>query len=594
MDLTITTNSSVKGFNWILKDIDQSNVLQLLNKLDVSEIIARILVGKKIHFNEVKNFLNPTIREYLPDPFHFLDMDKAVQIAVDAIINRKKIVIFGDYDVDGATSSALLKRFFRSVNIDAEIYIPDRIDEGYGPSIKAFSYLKDTGAELIITVDCGTAAFEAINYAAQNQIKTIIIDHHLSGTVLPNADAIVNPNRFDEPSQYKYLAAVGVAFLFCVAVNSNLRKMNFFESKQEVSLINFLDIVAIGTICDMVPLEPLNRAFVVQGLKILNKQLNQGINAFCKLLNIEGLITTYHLGYVFGPRINAGGRVGEALLGSKLLSTESLDEALSIAKKLELYNQERKSIENTVFDQALEQTLALNKNDSLIMVAGENWHPGVIGIVAGRLKEIYNKPVAVLSIEDNIAKASCRSINFVDFGSAIVRAKEHNIIVNGGGHKMAAGFTVLKDKIPALKEFLLQEFYKDLEQSRNREDRYYDAHLSTGAMNIDLAKQVEQLGPFGPSNPEPRFILSNIFIAKASIFANNHISCFVGCRERGNLTNLIKANAFRATESDLAEVLINSSNKILSLVGYIRINRWRGRENVEFNIEDVIINNLKN
>jgi len=580
-------HTSVKGFDWIINDTAQEEIAQLVQKHEVSEVLARLLISRNVGIDQVEQFLNPTLRKSLPDPFHLLDMEKAAEIISNAIINQEKIVIFGDYDVDGATSSALLKRFFSMLKVDASIYIPDRIGEGYGPSIDAFSYLKEQGTDLIITVDCGTAAFDAIEFGIANELKIIVVDHHLSGDKLPPAHALVNPNRSDETSEYGYLAAVGVAFLVAVAVISTLRKKGFFDINEEPNLLNLLDIVAIGTICDVVPLEELNRAFVIQGLKILNKRKNTGVAAFCKLLNLENELTTYHLGYVIGPRINAGGRVGESSLGARLLSTENPEEALEIAQKLEIYNSERKAIEFNVFEQALVQAKQQSLDDALVMVAGENWHPGVVGIVAGRLKEIMHKPVAVLSLNDENGKASCRSVPGVDFGSAIVAAKEDGILVSGGGHKMAAGFTILVKNLPRLKSFLHNRFIKELSQLTNKHNRYFDAYISTNGVNLSLAKQIEQIGPFGSSNPEPKFILKNVYIAKNNIFAESHISCFIGCAESRNLVNLLKANAFRAIDTELGQVLLDQRTS-LDLVGYIRINRWKGRETPEFIIEDII------
>ena len=579
---------SAKGFDWLLNKLDQDIINQLINKLDCSEIIAKLLSTRNVDLNNPASFLNPTIRDFLPDPFHLLDMDKAAEIIVNSIINKEKIVIFGDYDVDGATSSSLLKRFFMLIGIEADIYIPDRIGEGYGPNIEAFSYLKEKGTDLIITVDCGTSSFEAIEFGVENGLKIIVIDHHLSSHNLPKAHALVNPNRLDETSPYTYLAAVGVAFLLAVAVNSVLRKKGYFEDKPEASLLKLLDIVAIGTICDVVPLESLNRAFVVQGLKILNQRKNIGIAAFCEILKLDNELGTYHLGYVIGPRINAGGRVGESSLGARLLSTDNYSEALEIVHKLDQYNQERRAIEFSVFEQALEQARQQPEEEISLIVKAENWHPGVVGIVAGRLKDLLQKPVAVISLNGEHGKASCRSIPGVDFGSAVVAAKEQGLLINGGGHKMAAGFTVLKENLPALQDFLNQKFSADLSLITGKNNRYFDAYLSVEAVNLALAKQIEQLGPFGPSNPEPKFILKNVYIAKTNIFAETNISCLISCADPKSVTNLLKANAFRAIDTAIGNILLSDKKTNLTLVGYIRINRWKGRENHEFIIEDII------
>jgi single-stranded-DNA-specific exonuclease len=581
--------ASVNGFVWTMNETDTSLIQLLMQKLDLSEIIAKLLAGRDIELETAPTFLNPTLRECMPDPFHLLDMEKAVNIIANSIIHKQKIVIFGDYDVDGATSSALLKRYFSMLGVKAEVYIPDRIGEGYGPSVEAFSYLQSQGTDLIITVDCGTAAFEAIEYGINNGLKIVVIDHHLSGENLPPAHAIVNPNRFDETSPYQYLAAVGVAFLLAAAINSTLRKGDFFLSREEPSLLKLLDIVAIGTICDVVPLKALNRAFVIQGLKILNKRQNPGVVAFCKLLNLENELTTYHLGYVIGPRINAGGRVGESSLGSRLLSTDDHEEAFEIAQKLEQFNSERKAIEHNVFEQALEQARQLSPDDSFILVGGENWHPGVVGIIAGRLKEMLNKSVAVLSLNGEKAKASCRAVNGVDFGTAIVKAKEEGILLSGGGHKMAAGFTALIKDLPAVKSFLHNRFSQELALLTNKKGRHFDAYLSTSAITLGLAKQIEKLGPFGPANHEPKFLLKNVYIARNNVFGINHINCFISCAESKSLVNLLKANAFRSVDTKLGDIILSNQRQTLDLVGYIRINRWKGRETAEFIIDDAII-----
>jgi single-stranded-DNA-specific exonuclease len=585
----IEAKASVNGFLWNIHNTDEALVELLRKKLDISEIIARLLVVKGVSLEEASGFLKPTLRESMPDPFHLLDMEKATDIICASVIAKEKIVIFGDYDVDGATSSALLKRFFTLLGVETEVYIPDRIGEGYGPTIESFTLLKERGTDLIITVDCGTSSFDAIEYGVNNGIKIIVIDHHLSGEVLPPAHAIVNPSRFDETSEYTYLAAVGVAFLLSVAITSVLRKNNYFLNIKEPDLIKLLDIVAIGTICDVVPLKSLNRAFVIQGLKILNKRQNPGVLAFCKLLNLDNELGTYHLGYVIGPRINAGGRVGESFLGSKLLSTDNEEEAFEVVQKLDQYNQERRAIESNVYDQALEQANKLSPDDSFILVSGEKWHPGVVGIVAGRLKEKLNKSVAVISLEGDKAKASCRAINGNDFGTAIVKAKEEGLLLSGGGHKMAAGFTALAKDLPAIKSFLHNRFSKELALITNKGSRYFDAYLTTQSINIEFAKQLEKLGPFGPSNHEPRFVLKNVYVARFNIFGVNHVSCFISCAESKSLVNLLKANAFRAADSRLGEILVENKRKIIDLVGCIRINRWKGRETSEFIIDDAII-----
>ncbi len=578
---------SVKDFSWHIHEADESEVSLLIQKHQISEIIARLLVNRSIPLERVKTYLNPTIRDTLPDPFHLKDMDKAVAVITKAILAKEKIVIFGDYDVDGATSSALLKRFFNMLNVEVEVYIPDRIGEGYGPTKDAFNKLKNQGFSLIITVDCGTSSFEALEFAKENNLKVVVIDHHLSSENLPPAEAIVNPNRRDETSKYGYLAAVGVAFLTSVALISKLRSEGYFIDKKEPYLLNLLDIVAIGTVCDVVPLEDLNRSFVVQGLKILNKQQNTGIRAFCKLLGIEHELTSYHLGYVIGPRINACGRVGESWIGSKILSTEDEIEASELAKRLEVYNAERRAIEYTVFEQALIQAKEQAKNNFFILVACENWHQGVVGIVAGRLKEIFNKPIAVVSILNDMGKASCRSIPGIDFGSAVVAAKEAGLLTSGGGHKMAAGFTLEMSKLEKVHHFLNERFLDELSKISDKNKRYFDAYVSVEGVHLKLAKEIEKIGPFGPSNPEPKFMLKKVYIVKHNIFGENHISCFVACANDKNNSKLLKLDAFRSLETQIGKIILSHTGP-LDVIGHIRINRWKGNEITNFVIEDII------
>lgn len=577
---------SIKKFQWSIQEVDKESLMRLIGSNNLNEIISRILVNRGVVDSyKVSRFLFPTLRDSLPDPFHLLDMKKAAELIADAIENRQKIVIFGDYDVDGATSSALLRRFFSILDIEVDVYIPDRIDEGYGPTTEAFKILKEKGAELIITVDCGTSAFEAIDFANQIGLKIIVIDHHLSPDILPKAHAIVNPNRKDETSKYGYMAAVGVAFLTSVAIISTLRARNYFNKKKEPSLISLLDIVALGTICDVVPLEDLNRTFVVQGLKIINQLQNSGIRAFYDLLKLDCEITPYHLGYVIGPRINACGRVGQSWMGSKLLSTDDKEEAMVLALQLEQYNAERRAIEHSVFEQALIQAESYEDDAVFITVIGNDWHQGVVGIVAGRLKEIYNKPIAALSLSNGVCKASCRSINGVDFGSAVVAAKSEGLLLSGGGHKMAAGFTVAIENLEKIKLFLEKRFLEDIARMENKNLRYFDAFISPEGVNVKLAKEISQIGPFGPSNPEPKFMLKEVNIFKTNVFGENHLSCFVGKNYKSS--KLLKVDAFRSIGTELGDALLSVKQPI-DIIGSIRLNRWKGNEIVNFVIDDII------
>lgn len=575
--------TSVKNFNWQLKSVDERKLINIIQQHELPEIMARLLAPRVENIEEIPNYLNPTIKNFLPNPFHLKDMQIAADRIVKAIENKEKIVIFGDYDVDGATSSSVLRRYFNSINYQADIYIPDRILEGYGPSILAMNKLNDQNTDLIITVDCGTMAFEALAHAKKLGMDVIVIDHHLSGDILPEAVAIINPNRNDEPSEYKYLAAVGVAFLLAIAVNKLLKDKNIVSDSS--NLMALLDLVALGTVCDMVPLEGLNRAFVVQGLKIFSKNLNVGLNALKEIVGLQEAVSSYHLGFVLGPRINAGGRVGESSMGSNLLSSYDSNEALTYATQLNEYNEERKAIEVRVLEEAITQAQAY-LNDPLIMVAAENWHPGVIGVVAGRLKELYHKPIAVISLNNGIGKASCRSIKPIDFGSSIISAKDLGIISEGGGHAMAAGFTIREENISLLREYLNKNFIKFIDIISAKE-RFFDSYLSVNSVNNDLGKSIELVGPYGSGNIEPKFIIKDVYTLSAYQFGVNHLNVMLGSSGTSNSAKVMKAKSFRVVGTPLGDALISRKN--MHIIGSVKINRWRNAENAEFLIEDVII-----
>jgi single-stranded-DNA-specific exonuclease len=584
---TIEAIQSVSGISWRAKPSDDRVVLSLMQKFDLPEIVARIINSRGIGLEKAQSFLDPRIKDLLPDPFSFIDMAAAASELVDALKKDKKIVVFGDYDVDGATSSALLINFFKAIGKEISAYIPDRILEGYGPNKPAFKKLKAQGVDIVVTVDCGAASYEQIEYAHEIGLKIIVIDHHVADRVSPEAVAVVNPNRADETGAYSYLAAVGVTFLLIVAINSLLRKDGYYKNIKEPSLMDFLDLVALGTVCDVVPLEGINRAFVTQGLKVLAARKNLGLQILSDIACIDTFPSTYHLGFVLGPRINAGGRVGESFLGTQLLSTDNYEQASEISSKLDLYNSERKAIEIGVLEQAFEQAETLAGN-SVIMVTGKNWHQGVIGIVASRIKDRFNKPVIVISVENGVGKASCRSIKGVDMGAAIIAAKNDGLVIVGGGHKMAAGFTINEGKIIQLQDYLDKRFHIEIEDNTNRKTRYFDSFISTGSVNLEIAKKIEILNPFGVGNPEPRFIIKEAIIIDYKVLKESHISCIIGNANTGRQGKVIKAMAFRAIDTPLGNALLQRKAPI-NLVGYIRINRWQGTEKADFIIEDLCL-----
>jgi single-stranded-DNA-specific exonuclease len=582
---------SLKNILWQIEEVEPRATALLQQRLDLPEIIARILCSRGVNVDEANDYLNPTLKTYLPDPLHLLDMDIASKRIAQAVMNNEKIVIYGDYDVDGATSSALLKKFLVSAGSNnVSIYIPDRITEGYGPNSNAFRKFKAENVNLVITVDCGTVAYEPIKDAKEMGLDVIIVDHHLSTEILPEAIAVVNPNRFDEKSECKFLAAVGVSFLVAVATNACLRNLGWFTGKEPADLLSLLDIVALGTICDMVPLEGINRAFVVQGLKVIAKRTNVGFASIYDLLKIQGPPSPYHLGYIIGPRINAGGRVGQSDFGAKLLSHEDYDESLKIAEQLNIFNSERKAIESLVLEEAMIMAEQVHKNIPLILVHAVNWHPGVIGIIASRIKERFNKPAAVITINDKgIGKASCRSIKGLDFGSAIASARALGLVIEGGGHAMAGGFTVHLEKLELLHEYFIKKFRNDMELLNGENTFNFSGYLSTSGITLNLAKMIEQAGPYGTGNHEPRFIIPRSYIVKANIVGTNHVSCLLSSDTISASSRFTKAMAFNAVNSDIGDHLLASQGRLLDIVGYLRISRWHGNEKPEFVIEDVIV-----
>jgi single-stranded-DNA-specific exonuclease len=578
---------SVSGTQWQLRTEDERTILTLVQQCNIPEILARIMVGRGIGLESAEDFLNPTLRNLLPDPFHLRDMQQAADRICDAIAANQKIVIFGDYDVDGATSSALLKNFFAMLGTSVGIYIPDRITEGYGPNSEALTALRAQGTDLVITVDCGTLSFEPLETAAACGLDVIVIDHHLGGASLPPAVAIVNPNRLDETSEYRHLAAVGVAFLLAVAVTKVLRARGWFTERKEPDLLSLLDLVALGTVCDVVPLKNINRAFVKQGLKVLASRKNIGLTALSDCAGLDEMPNCYHLGFVLGPRINAGGRVGQADLGAKLLSGQDYDTAKTIAERLNIFNQERKALETLVLEEALLKAEALDSNLPLIMVSGEGWHPGVIGIVASRLKDRFNKPTAVIALDNGIGKASARSVTGIDFGSAVVTARAMELLLAGGGHAMAAGFTLEEDKIAPLYEFLSQRFSADMEALKHSQHYKFDGYLSIPAVSPSLMQILEQAGPFGTGNPSPRFVLDSCRLVKIDILAEKHIRCILGSAASGKMGGSLKAMLFNGVGTPLGDALLSAHGKTLHVAGSIRINTWQGNETAEFMIDDV-------
>lgn len=548
--------------------------------------VARIIASRGIPVDDVANFINPKLQNLMPDPFCMKDMEKAAKRIAEAIVKKQKVAIIGDYDVDGATSSSVLRLYLESVGIEPEIHIPER-DEGYGPSRQAFDEFAAFGAELVITVDCGTTAFDVFDYAGSLNIPVIVLDHHEAEVRLPEVYAVVNPKRLDESDDYpylKYMAAVGVVFCTIVAVNRELRKQWFFAGREEPNLLQWLDLVALGTVCDVVPLLGLNRAFVRQGLRIMSLRSNTGLRALIDKSGISEAPSAFHLGYVLGPRINACGRVGEASLGNKLLCSRDDFQAGQLADKLNEFNAQRKEIEAYVLLSAIEMLEGTPQEYPIAFAAGKDWHQGVVGIVAGKLKERYNVPAFVMSIEPDEVKGSARSVPGVDLGALIIAAKEKGLLTKGGGHTMAAGFSLPEDKIEAFRRFAGEYVRQKLGEEDVAPVIEVDSALDLLGANTDFAAALELLEPFGAGNAEPKIVLEHVRVVKPGIVGAGHVRCFLTSGNGGSL----KAMAFKIADTELGKTLLNSQGAAFDIAGVLRRDNWQGRNSVQFIIDDAI------
>ncbi len=549
-------------------------------------LAASIIAARGVDVNDVPAFLDPKLQNLMPNPFVLKDMEKAAKRIADAVIKRQKVAIIGDYDVDGATSTSVLRSFLEAVGCVPEVHIPER-DEGYGPSRQAVDVFKAQGADVLVTVDCGTTAFDVLEYAAEQGMDVIVLDHHEAEVRLPKIYAVVNPKRLDEDNDYpylRYMAAVGVVFMAVVAVNRELREQHFYGQEfAEPNLIQWLDLVALGTVCDVVPLKGLNRAYVRQGLKIMANRQNVGLTALIDKAGLTDAPTAFHLGYVLGPRINACGRVGEAHLGNKLLCCKDTYQADLWAEKLNEFNIQRKDIESYVMLSAIETLEGTPQEYPIAFVYGRDWHQGVIGIVAGKLKERYNVPSFVMSIEADEVKGSARSIPQIDLGALVIAAKEKGIITKGGGHTMAAGFSLNEDRIEDFRRFVGQYVVEHIGGEAITPVLEIDAALDTAGATVELADCLAQLEPFGAGNAEPKLMLRQARISKASLVGVGHVRCVLSSANGGS----IKAMAFRCADNEIGKALLTSKGEVFDVAGVLRKDNWMGRNNVQFIIDDI-------
>jgi len=578
--------SSVSGKNWIYNKYDSSDIKNISEKFSLSEITSKLLSIRRKKIGDLDLFLNPKIKNLLPNPMKLKGMNIAVERVYKSINNSDLIGVFGDYDVDGASSTAILARYFLSINQKVIPYIPERKAEGYGPTSSAFKKLISKGVKLIFTVDCGTLSYEPIKMSQNNKVDVIVLDHHQSDINLPNACAIINPNRYDENSDLNYLCASGVCFIFLVALNKKLRDNNWFKKNNisEPNILNLLDLVSLGTVCDVVPLIGLNRAIVKQGLQIIKNRTNLGLKTLYDLCKIENSPNSFDLGFKLGPRINAGGRVGKSSHGAELLISNDPQKVYEIAIGLDKSNTERRTIELSLFKE-IDREVKKFHNHPVLVISGQNWHEGVIGIVASRLKDKYNKPTILISLNKNEGKGSARSILGFNIGVQILKAVQLKILKKGGGHKMAGGFSIDEEKISAFRDLLINSFEKNKNIKSGESNLYLDSIISPSALNEDFFNEINLLAPFGAGNQEPRFVIENLKVISSNIILDSHIKTLL----LGMDGSSFKAFAWNAKNTSLEDFLYKRKNKKINIAGNIRLNEWNGNKEIQFNIEDISV-----
>ena len=577
---------SLSGRLWRERKADAAGTRQLQLEQGLSEPLARALAARGVTADTAADYLNPTLKAQFPDPSAFVDMDRAAGILVDALERKRSVVVFADYDVDGASSAAQLVRWFRAMGSDLPIYVPDRILEGYGPSPAAFQRLKAGGAELVVTVDCGAAAHDALACAAEIGLEVVVIDHHLMrGEEVPQVAALVNPNRPDDTSGQGHLAAAGVTFVLTAALNREARRRGLFVDRPEPDLRQALDLAAMGAICDVTELKGFNRVLAAQGLKVMSAWKNPGLKALMDVAGGQGMATVFTAGFILGPRINAGGRIGRADLGARLLSTDDAVEARALAQELDGLNAARKDVEREVTEAAIAfiETESNAPDAPMLLVAADDWHPGVIGIVAGRLREKYRKPVVVVGIDRaaNVGKGSGRSQPGVNLGRAVQAAYDEGLLLAGGGHAMAAGLSVRPDTIPDLRAFLCERLASEAGLAAADDVIEIDALVATRGADRALWQDFQRMAPFGPGNLEPTFALADVRVERPIPMRGGHVRVTLTDGSGGRL----KAVAWRCEGSELGKRLMVEGGAV-HVAGKLKPDDWQGRQGVELEIED--------
>jgi single-stranded-DNA-specific exonuclease len=586
--LGVENSATDRAWRDRLDERGASRALAIAQRHEIPELLARILAGRNVEADAVDAFLDPAIKRAMPDPNVLTAMPEAAARIADAMSRGESIAIFGDYDVDGATSAAVLARFLRHGGVEPMIHIPDRLFEGYGPNVEAVRALAARGATLLVTVDCGTTSIEPLSEAKALGMDVVVIDHHQADEALPPAMAIVNPNRRDDLSGLGYLAAVGLVFMTVVAVNRELRARGFWtEARPEPDLLSYLDDVALGTVADVVPLIGLNRAFVAKGLQVLRRREQPGLVSLMDVARLSGPPEAWHLGFLLGPRINAGGRIGRADLGVRLLLEADPIEAAKIAAELDRLNRERQAIEQETLAQAEAEAMAalgIEETGAVVITAAEGWHPGVVGLVAARLKEKFGRPAFAIALEPGgIGTGSGRSITGVDIGRAVRRAVAEGLLVKGGGHAMAAGVNLRKGALAQFRAFLEAALSADVATARRLNGLMIDGAVSAAGANLDLVAMIERAGPFGSGNPEPVIGLPAHTVTYAEEVGQAHMRVRLKSAD-GAAVNAI---AFRAAGQKLGTALLNSRGRQVHAAGSFAIDRWQGEERVQFRLTDI-------
>jgi len=579
---------SILGRAWRARAANPQAVTAIQRAENLSEPVARAIASRGVTPEAAPDYLRPTLKALFPDPSSFQDMDEAARALVDALQAEADIWVLADYDVDGGSSAAQLIRWFRAMGRELSIYVPDRLTEGYGPSALAFQRMKDAGAALVVTVDCGAAAHEALNAAAALGLEVVVVDHHLMRGAPPQARAVVNPNRSDDISGQGNLAAAGVVFVLLAALNREARARGLFAERAEPDIRRWLDLAALGAICDVTALTGFNRAIVSLGLQVMSGWGNPGLKALLAVAGSEpGEATPFHAGFVLGPRINAGGRIGRSDLGARLLSSDDVGETAELARQLDALNLERRDIEREITELAIDQVERASNfdpNASVILAAGEGWHPGVIGVVAGRLKERWRRPAIVVGLDEaaGVGKGSGRSIPGVNLGRAVQDAFDEGLLLAGGGHAMAAGLTVRAEMLPDLRVFLSERLAAEAQAAIETDALEIDVLTSARGADRALYESFQALAPFGPGNLEPTFVLPGVSVRDARVLNNGHVSCRLVDADGAQ----IRAIAWRAAETEAGRALLGGS-ATLNVAGLLKADDWNGRRGVQFEILDV-------